>query len=71
MAIRSVHTILRHTHHFGVRGGWGLGLVIGVGVLMLPDPTVHLHGLPEGVGLLVQLVDGDEQPYEIIASSRR
>ena len=71
MEIGPLHTLQRHTHHFGVRGGWGLGLVIGVGVLVLPDSTVHLHGLPEGVDLLVQLVDGDEQPYEIIASSRR
>ena len=70
MAIRSVHTILRHTHHFGVRGGWGLGLLVGVGVFMLPDSTVHLHGHPKGVRVLVQLVDGNEQPHEIRASGR-
>ena len=70
MEIGSLRTLHRHTHHLGVRGGWGLGLVIGVGVLVLPDSTVHLHGLPEGVSLLVQLVDGNEQPYKIIASSR-
>ena len=71
MEIRSLHTIHRHTHHFGVRGRWGLVLFAGVGVLMLPDLTVHLHGHPEGVSLLVQLVDGDEQPDKIRASGRR
>ena len=68
MATRPVHTLHRHTHHVGVRGGRCLGLPVRVGVFVLPDSTVHLHGHPEGVSLLVQLVHCDEQPYKIRAS---
>jgi hypothetical protein len=47
-----------------------MGLADRVGVLDLPNPEVLLHGHPQGVHLLVQLGDLDEQPHKIMPPGR-